>query len=48
MTVDGCSIECVKKYWYLGSIIAADCRIDVDVDKRLSKDFKACALSIAV
>ena len=35
MTVDGGSIECVKEFQYLGSIIAADGRIDTEVDKRL-------------
>ena len=41
MTVDGGSIECVKEFQYLGSIIAADGRIDVEVDKRLANAFKA-------
>ena len=41
MTVDGGSIECVKEFQYLGSIIAADGRIDAEVDKRLANASKA-------
>ena len=35
MTVDGGSIECVKEFYYLGSIIAADGQINIEVDKHL-------------
>ena len=35
-TVDGGSIECVKEFQYLGSIIAADGHIDAEMDKRLA------------
>ena len=41
MTVDGGSIECVKEFQYLGSIIAADGQIDGEVDKRLANASKA-------
>ena len=41
MTVDGGSIECVKEFQYLGSIIAADGQIDAEVDKRLANASKA-------
>ena len=41
MTVDYGSIECVKEFQYLGSIIAADGRIDVEVDKHLANGSKA-------
>ena len=40
MTVDGGSIECVKEFQYLGSIIAADGRIDAEVDKCLANASK--------
>ena len=41
MTVDSGSIECVKEFQYLGSIIATDGQIDVEVDKRLANASKA-------
>ena len=41
MTVDGGSIECVKEFQYLGSIIAGDGRIDAEVDKHLANASKA-------
>ena len=41
MTVDGGSIECVKEFQYLGSIIGVDGQIDVEVDKCLSNTSKA-------
>ena len=41
MTVNGGSIECVKEFQYLGSIIAADSRIDAEVDKHLANALKA-------
>ena len=41
MTVDYGSIECVKEFQYLGSIIAADGQINVEVDKRLANGSKA-------
>ena len=41
MTVDGGSIECVKEFRYLGSIIVADGQIDVEVDKHLAMEFGA-------
>ena len=41
MTIDGGSIECVKEFQYLGSIIVADGRIDVEVNKCLANASKA-------
>ena len=41
MTVDGGSIECVKEFQYLGSIIVAGGRIDAEVDKHLANASKA-------
>ena len=41
MTIDGGCIECVKELQYLGSLIAADGRIDIDADKRLANASKA-------
>ena len=45
----GGSIECVAEFSYLGSLIAANGRIDVEVDKRIacaSKVFGALRLSV--
>ena len=41
MTVDGGSIECVAEFPYLGSLTAANGRIDVEVDKRIACASKA-------
>ena len=49
MTVDGGSIECVAKFPYPGSLIAANGRLDVEVDKQIacaSKAFGALRLSV--
>ena len=49
MTINGGSIECVKEFQYLGSIMAADGRIDIEVDKCLANASKAFgALRMAV
>ena len=41
MRVDGGSFECVKKFQYLGSIIAADGQINVELDAYASRAFGA-------
>ena len=44
LTVDGGSIECVTECSYLGSMMVANSRIDVEVDKLIVNSFKAfCA-----
>ena len=49
MIINGGSIECVKEFQYLWSIIAADGRIEIEVDKYLTNVSKAfCALRKAV
>ena len=39
--IENSEIECVKEFPYLGSIIAANGRMDADVEKRLSQASKA-------
>ena len=49
MTVDGGSIECVTKFPFLGSLIAANGRIDVEENKEIacaSNAFGALCLSM--
>ena len=41
MSIDGGNIECVTEFPYLGSLIAANGRIDVEIDKRIANASKA-------